>query len=97
MKGNQPGLRDHLEMHAALVSEAGVGAFVPRQAVSAYIMRATGVGTRQSVMRHLEAWEDLGLVVWHRGKPGVGGDAGGVTLQAAPDGLVLPQLEAVPA
>lgn len=63
--GNQPSFQSHLELHAALISTADevLGSRqVPRQAVNAYLMQATGVGIRQSVNRYLEAWEDLGLI-----------------------------------
>src|SRR5687768_1679509 len=94
--GNQPTLEVHLELHAALLLElgdgdltAGVGKTITRQQASAYIMRCTKVGTRQSVDRYLEAWEDLGLIVREReGRIGI------ITLLAAPEGL---QIELPPA
>lgn len=70
-----PTTQSHKEYHLALVLEHGTGTTLPRQVVNRFIMEATGVGLRQSVNRHLEAWEDLGLIepeTWKslRGKPG---------------------------
>jgi hypothetical protein len=82
--GNQPTFQTHLDLHAALLLETRPGFFLPRREVNAYIMRCTGVGIRQSVNRYLEAWEDLGLIEWHKGKKG---DPGGITILATPEGL----------
>ncbi len=57
-----PTVQLHKELHAGLVLVWGSGSQVPRKAFNRYIMEATGVGTRQSVLRYLEAWEDLGLI-----------------------------------
>lgn len=61
-KGNQPTFQQHLELHAALLSQARGRTILPRQQVNSYLMQATGVGTRQSVNNHLQAWEDLCLI-----------------------------------
>lgn len=60
--GGTPTAQLHKELHAGLVLVYGVGSSVPRRAFNRYIMENTGVGTRQSVLRYLEAWEDLGLI-----------------------------------
>lgn len=92
MKGgsNQPTLDQHLEMHAALLLEAGRGAVIPKRKIDAYVMRCTRVGLIESVDRHLRAWEALGLIEWQRGKRGT---PGWVKLRYPPEGLRIPQLE----
>lgn len=81
MKGgsNQPTFQSHLELHGVLLSMAqatlGTGN-IPRKAVNAYLMQATGVGTRQSVNNYLSAWEDLDLIA-----PGWNGKAKAKTVK----------------
>lgn len=80
--GNQPTFQQHLENHAVLFSVARsmLGSLtVPRERVNSYLMQATGVGTRQSVLRNLEAWEDLRLIA-----PGWNTKAKNKTVQLLP-------------
>jgi hypothetical protein len=93
--GNQPSFQSHLELHGALLSTARLtvgSTIIPRQAVNAYLMQATGVGIRQSVNRYLEAWEDLCLIA-----PGWNSKAKVKTVHLLdrPDGLGDDQLSEV--